>query len=545
MPLKPLVPTGNDKRAEPEAVLKGLDRALRCTCAIENAGSKDGTGVLISRDLVLTNYHVVDRLIASGDLTGAECRFDYRIAEADETLRPGESFNIVDVSIVNSPTSRGDLADGGDEFDDDKLDYAIIRIDRPAGLLKDAEGKVRRWIELPKPANIADPELGMRIIVLQHPYGEDGALQPLKYDHAEFVGTRGVNARFLHAAATQVGSSGSPCFSTSYNFGFIALHNAAYRRNGETFGQAIPLSRIAKHINKYFGSPDRILGNKPPSDVQPNEVVHQRADAIARRKKAAFCLMDRSTEENEFLSRIFVRSSIEQDEHPLLHVLVCKENDAHAYFLERLQHLSFNTKLTDAEQSKLNALKRGLAASTWSVRPGGWPQMKDVDRRKKDLANLLSLLDVNGRHLLMLSRTIDAAWSATAEGYLLREFANMLSDHFKTNPKGIQVVVSFIVSAGVDTDALASEFAGLWAKETPPHCGVCVRLSQIGKDDLIEWRTYLGGAWGENGDFAKAVDDQFQGAILKPLNVVADGLSEALIKYISTVLERTDPFKEE
>jgi hypothetical protein len=543
----PRVPTGNDKRYDPEAVLRGLARAQRCVCTIEGAGSKAGTGILIAPDLVLTNYHVVERLVpVDADFTGAECRFDHRNDAEGRLLQAGDAkFKIVEV-IISSEPSPGDLQTGDDSYDDDKLDYAIVRIDTQAGRLKDTEGKIRNWITLPLPGEVTDAEIGMKIHILQHPYQVGGStiLQPLKVAEAEFVDARFTGdeqARFIHDGWTKQGSSGGPCFSTFDKFAFVALHNAGIgtKEDDEARGQAIPLKRIAKDILKYYEQSGRILGCVPPPDAGPDTRARQRIDSIERRKKAALCLMDRSSEENEFLARLFDPAE-QQTARPLLHVVVCGQEDAPGYFIDRLAHLSFEATPGNVKQSKLEALTKGLNAPSRAFQPDAWPQLKEFDKRRKELANLVGLLDTKSRHLLVLSRTIDDAWNTSTEEPLLREFAAMLASRFGGNRDLIQAVVFFIVSKGPRT-----EFAGLWRRDVPPYCGVCVELSRVGLDDLGEWRDFLAKAWNESQNFAEAISGQFSGAALKPLDVVAKGLNESLSRYIADTLDKIGLPKEQ
>jgi len=232
MPPPAMIATGNDKRAEPETVAKGLARAMRCVCAISGAGPKAGTGTLIGPDLVLTNYHVVERLAGdNADFEGAECRFDYRIGEDGRLLEAGNAqtiFNIREVLVASRP-SPGDLRDGGDAFDDDKLDFAIVRLDVPAGRLPDSEGNIRGWIPLPRSGERPDPDIGQEFMILQYPFEEGGAfiLQPLKEDTAEFVAARGASdraaaARFVHRIEAEAEAAGfAHALNTPYSGGHI------------------------------------------------------------------------------------------------------------------------------------------------------------------------------------------------------------------------------------------------------------------------------------------------------------------------------------
>jgi hypothetical protein len=226
-----------------------------------------------------------------------------------------------------------------------------------------------------------------------------------------------------------------------------------------------------------------------------------------------------------------------------LHVVVCRTEDAPGYFLERLQHLSFNTTLAEIDKATLRALKEGLAAPNRTVCTDGWPPVgpTDHDGRRQDLKELLSTLDETGRHLLLLTRTIDQGWSAATEMVLLREFAEMLASKFRANPDGVQAVVIFTVAAGPGAEALAFDFSRMWHPAAPSNCGVCVQLRSVGVDELTSWKQALKNAWGENELFLREVDSQFKGSALKPLNEIVVGLSDSLKEYIMSALGAASP----
>ncbi|MCA1542241.1 trypsin-like peptidase domain-containing protein [Bradyrhizobium sp. NBAIM32] len=553
-----MIATGNDKRGEPETIAKGLERAMRCVCAVVGAGSQAGTGTLIGPDLVLTNYHVIERLIGNDpDFEGAECRFDHRLGEDGHLLNVVDAqtvFNIRAVLVASEP-SPGDVRDGGDAFDDDKLDFAIIQLDTPAGRLPDYKGITRGWIPLPRSGERPDPDLGQEFMLLQYPYEIGGAfvLQPLKNDTAEFTdargdptrGAAGQRARYIHNGRTARGSSGGPCFATTFQFAFIALHNASLGEtdDGQSRGQAISLRRISGYIERRYEQPAQILSLVPPHDPKKDVLARQRAESIERRKEAALCLMDRSREERRFLARLFA-GSVPPAARPLLHVVVCRTDDAHSHFIKRLKFLSFEAPPDGISQLRLMALIKGLSAPSRTTHPGVWPQQDEVAQRRQELSDIVQVLDPRGRYLLLLSRTIDAAWSLATEEPLLAAFAAMLADHFRDNRDGIQAVVSFIVAGGQDSDAVLRQFAGLWSVSAPPHCGVCVRLSQVGIDELEEWRSVLETAWKADKAFNAAIARQFNGTQLKPLEIVAQGLDASLCNYIAGTLDQSGQLEE-
>ncbi|WP_462123479.1 trypsin-like serine peptidase [Methylorubrum aminovorans] len=519
---------------------RGLDLAIRCVCAIEGAGSSNGTGVLIGADLVLTNHHVVDSLISTQDFSSAECRFDYTDSGDGRGTVAGQTFRITQV-VAFSPPSPGDLIGGGDVFLPDRLDYAIVRIEQPVGRLPCGERSIRGWITLEErpPA----PQIGAPVYILQHPGGRGWPRdqQALRCSSGDLLDEVAGGARVLHDAQTLEGSSGSPCFEED-GFRFIALHNA---RSGDSQGgmrRAIPLERIVDHIRGICDIAHLFVGKAAPKPVVVDErkLAQLRAKAADDRKRAAFVLMDRTSEEARFLMLLnaAVKPPTGVARKPSLNVIVSRRGDAPSYFLDRLRHLSFNFPPAGKTASWLDALKKGLADPTRAVSYAAWPALGDPDERAQELEGQLYGLDPRGRHLLILQRSIDAEWSEAAEKELLGWFAGRLAEIFADNPDGAQCVVAFITADDPDGDALAARFVAMWkGAEAPPNCGFCLRLRDIACDDLIEWRDFLDNAWGKNAVFQTAIDDLFAIQTKQPLGRVARALEVSLTKYIEDSLD--------
>jgi hypothetical protein len=504
---------------------RGLELAIRCVCAIEGAGSRNGTGVLIGVDLVLTNHHVVDSLIATRDFSSAECRFDYIDAGDGRGAQAGQTFGIKEV-VAFSPPSPGDI-DGSDRFLPDHLDYAIVRLDQPVGRLPCGENATRGWITLEErpPA----PQIGAPIYILQHPGGRGWLRdqQALRCSSGDLLNDIAGGARVLHDAKTLEGSSGSPCFEED-GFRFIALHNA---RSGDPQGEgrrAVPLDRIVSHIRETCDIAHRFVGLSAPQPAPGGDrkLAQLRAKAAEDRKQAALVLMDRTSEESRFLTLLNAAGgSPSAAPKPLLNVIVSRRGDAPNFFLDRLRYLSFSFPPASKTASWLGALRKGLADPTRAVSFAAWPDIGDPDERRQELEGRLYALDPGGRHLLMLQRSIYADWIEADEHELLSHFASRLAETFADNPDGVQCV------------ALAARFAAMWkATNAPQHCGFCVRLRDIACDDLVEWRDFLDNAWGKNAAFQAAVDGLFAVQAKQPLGHVAHALDGGLMRYIEEVL---------
>lgn len=533
-------PEGRSRFNNPEALAHGIDLAIRCTCAIEDAGSSNGTGVLIGPDLVLTNYHVMDGLIATKDVSSAECRFDYTDPGDGQGPRRGQPVGVAQL-IAFSPPSPGDAIGGGDVFDPDRLDYAIVRLVQPVGRLPCGDRPMRGWITLEErpPA----PQIGAPVYILQHPGGRGWPReqQAMRFSSGEFIDEIADGARVLHDAKTLPGSSGSPCFEED-GFRFIALHNARTGDADAETRRAIPLEGIVEHFRRTCDIAHLVVGKTAPRPTPPDaqKIAQIRTRTADERKRAALVLMDRSSEESRFLGLLnaVAKPAPGATRKPSLNVIVGKRGDAPNYFLDRLRYLSFNLPPAGKSASWLDALKKGLADPSRAVTVAAWPDIGDLDARRDELEGHLYGFDPRGRHLLMLQRSIDPEWSDADERHLLGHFAARLAEAFADNPDGAQCVVSFVTADDADGDALAAKFAALWKPaEAPPHCGFCIRLRDIACDDLLEWRDYLDTAWGKNTAFQTAIDDLFASQSRQPLGRVARALDVGLTQYVEQALE--------
>jgi hypothetical protein len=175
--------------------------------------SGQGTGFLVGRDLVITNYHVLAPFIGnSRQPSEVCCRFGYHVVAAAAQPQQGVAYALADNWLVaSSPV--------------DQLDYAIVRLRQ----------------QVPTPADVASRpalkpvthnfETGEAIFILQHPKAA-----PLKLSSGGLV--KAEDRRVFYLANTLKGSSGSPCFDG--NWQLVALH-----RSGEDVANVgVPFAAI-------------------------------------------------------------------------------------------------------------------------------------------------------------------------------------------------------------------------------------------------------------------------------------------------------------
>jgi hypothetical protein len=206
---------------------KAIDCA-RSVCRVEVGATRGtGTGVLVSRDLILTNHHVLGR--RSDDLrtnaTTTVLRFG---AYTNSELAPAEGQKIalsgVDPVVFASPV--------------DKHDFVLLRASEEITMAKDV-----------RPATIVTgtPEMGSAMHILQHPKG--GAMKlAVSDDGVTWVHPESGKVQYVTRASG--GSSGSPCFDANWNV--VALHRAEIAKSFGSMREGILLSSIYPNIKAYL-----------------------------------------------------------------------------------------------------------------------------------------------------------------------------------------------------------------------------------------------------------------------------------------------------
>jgi hypothetical protein len=238
-------------------------------CRIEvktNFGPVFGTGCLLGPDVVITNHHVVDAVIAgeegkvnsqglSAQRQDVTVRFDFK-KMTNGTIFPGTTFGLAGAWLIDqSPPSAVDFEVGPKSHDPgpEELDYALIRLDgdpgnRPIGSKPDPECPKRGWL-VPRKESYdfaANPSL----FIVQHPKGD-----PLKLalDTAAAPQINGNATRIRYGTNTDPGSSGSPCFSA--NWELVALHHSGdpdyAQGHHPLYNEGIPFRTILELLEKH------------------------------------------------------------------------------------------------------------------------------------------------------------------------------------------------------------------------------------------------------------------------------------------------------
>lgn len=196
-------------------------------CRVETP-SGYGTGFLVGPRAVLTNYHVIERVIKGAEApSSVVLRFDYKRGADGTTLHPGTEFRLVatDWLADSSPYSTADdlddpaLIPGAEE-----LDYALLRVEGYPGIqpvsAHNAEPGAPARGFIKAPAAAVDLRADAPLLIVQHPKGE-----PLKlaFNTQSITTVNGNRTRVRYRTNTEGGSSGSPAFDANWNL--LALHH--------------------------------------------------------------------------------------------------------------------------------------------------------------------------------------------------------------------------------------------------------------------------------------------------------------------------------
>lgn len=206
-----------------------------------------GTGFLITPNVVITNYHVMEPVILEqAASSNVVLRFDYKQLADGKIINKGTEYHLVEEEwlIDKSPYVREENR----LPTPDELDYALLRVDGDPG--EEAIGKnpgpnsaTRGWIELPTESYEFPPNTPL--LILQHPNAE-----PLKlaFDTDAIIGVNENGTTVKYKTNTEPGSSGSPCFNI--NWDLVALHHRGDPDWNPTYNAGTPFSAICSRLEK-------------------------------------------------------------------------------------------------------------------------------------------------------------------------------------------------------------------------------------------------------------------------------------------------------
>lgn len=203
-----------------------------------DAGDVRGTGFLLARDLVLTNYHVMEGVIR-GKAGAATVQINFGYAETEQGISAGQVVRLsADWNVASAPYSAADAHEGG-QPEPGELDFTLMRLAQPVG---DTLG----WFKLQD----VRPKVGDTIVfVLQHPEGK-----PLKQSIGMLRDST-TPLRLRYDADTEPGSSGAAVLDQRLEL--VALHHAGDPnfKTTASYNQGVPIALIREHLATSVGVP--------------------------------------------------------------------------------------------------------------------------------------------------------------------------------------------------------------------------------------------------------------------------------------------------
>ena len=209
-----------------------------------------GTGFLVNKDLILTNYHVIERFLANGDLAkNIVVRFDYKVLEDGLTVNAGKAYKLAATWLEEKEkySEHDNESPATGEPATNELDFALLRVDGTpgddpvGGDTIDPQAVPRHWMKVQATDHdfLANPA----IYIVQHP---DAKPMQVAIDADAVVGVTSNGTRVRYTTTTEPGSSGSPCFSADWTL--VALHHAGDPKYLQglkpEFNQGIPINAI-------------------------------------------------------------------------------------------------------------------------------------------------------------------------------------------------------------------------------------------------------------------------------------------------------------
>jgi hypothetical protein len=199
--------------------LEKLGKMRRAVCRVEPQPENEtragyGTGYLVARDMIMTNFHVAEPFWNNPDRAKrVRIRFDYEAAAGGVGVSSGKEHSLRtewpagEAATAERPQPWQCLSSPKTE-----LDFALLRLNGPAAD-DQVGGAARSFLNLTsRPFNPTDP-----MMILQHPAGD-----PLKLSFGA-VAQLEPPSKVRYKVNTQGGSSGSPCLTQ--DLAVTAIHH--------------------------------------------------------------------------------------------------------------------------------------------------------------------------------------------------------------------------------------------------------------------------------------------------------------------------------
>ena len=227
--------------------LRRVAELQRRVCRIEFPAKRaQGTGFLVANDMLLTAYHVIEK-VKTGLYRPDEVtlRFDYNRMQNGVTVNEGTLFGLDAAHwlLEESPYSPLDTFKdtSGQEPGLDALDYALLRVAGMPGQQAAPDGVLRGHEILPREAH--DFHQDQILYIVQHPAGDpmQVAAGPVSLPPVNQSRTR-----IWYKVGTRGGASGAPCFNSHWDL--VGHHHAGEPETGfqdrVNYNQGVPLSAL-------------------------------------------------------------------------------------------------------------------------------------------------------------------------------------------------------------------------------------------------------------------------------------------------------------
>lgn len=263
---------GNQEIGE---ALQVLLNARRRVALVRRDRTAVGTGFLVAPDLLLTNAHVVraDGPPRASDVAGMDVVFDYfnQQRTSEET---GVAVDVAEL-VRASPATDHERAGWTQDWDApaDRLDYALLRLRRPAGDDRTPDTGTRGHYRL----DTREPDLSRsaRVDVFHFPLGSF-LIRSWTTGGFDF-NPAGTKTRLRYRTNTLPGSSGAPI--VDHRGRLLAVHHfGTAQRN-----QAVPAWLIARAIEDLLPGDDDAGGAAPvPAAPARADLPHQVLQVLGR-----------------------------------------------------------------------------------------------------------------------------------------------------------------------------------------------------------------------------------------------------------------------
>jgi endonuclease G, mitochondrial len=221
---------------------------------VPSLGTSNGSGWLISPDLLVTNHHVIE---------ARDKRYEPAAKEADfqaQALMAIVWFNYTDRNVDYTEYQCVELVHFSVEFD-----YALLRLSPTSS--SSSNKLLSTWGYLSVIQSKPILLKGSRLNIIQHPQGGPQRIAIRSNFYVDYISTHNSPERIRYLTDTEPGSSGSPVFNDEWQV--LALHHAAVK---------VPDAKYKDEVVKYNNQGvliNAILDNLP--DAVRKEVQEAQA----------------------------------------------------------------------------------------------------------------------------------------------------------------------------------------------------------------------------------------------------------------------------